>query len=83
MPNENKPYLWKAIDRWENEGGAPGATEQTSMLSSNQGANALPEKLPVLEGRSASEQENQSLPRRERRDNLGHIAMVDASVSSI
>lgn len=40
MPNENKSYLWKAIDRWENEGGAPCGTEQTSMLSSNQGGNA-------------------------------------------
>ena len=51
MPNEDNSYLWKAIDRWENEGGALGSTEQTSMpsssiLSSSQGPNA---RLPHVE----------------------------------
>ena len=40
MPTEIKSHLWKAIDRWENEGGAPYDVEQLSMLSSNKRANA-------------------------------------------
>jgi hypothetical protein len=34
MPFENKSYLWKAIDQWENEGGAPRGAEQPGTLSS-------------------------------------------------
>ena len=59
MPNEHKSYLWKAIDRWENEGGAPGGTEQTnilssSLLSSSRGAKAEVTSLPHIERRFRS-----------------------------